>query len=361
MLQVLNLLPQIPIDISFQTQIPLTIAYCPESSIYRRWCPEQISVSPLRKEVRASCTLSKVLGRVTHQPSEGLDCPLSLAPSDNSVGSGRSQGSRHRSHNHARSITPAHSQQSGSVGSVAGHHLVHSHATEDGEVSSSESKLSHDEGDGAGEDDNAKEDKGRIETSSDGQVESDGEEGQECPHTQDTLTSISQVFSRHDYTDQESDPGEKIQSIWRKQCPKSPKEDSPIKESSESSSEEELPMDEALHDEARQKAQLLDTCFDAWHHNKIAKGIVGWATRDTMICDLPKHGKMQPNHPDPMGLPLDYMGECQVFDSIQSNIYDLCRFYALGMIGDLPEFPSPQEPVTHGQIKDLLKLAYSIG
>ena len=35
-LQVLNLLPQIPIDISFQTQIPLTITYCPESSIYRR-------------------------------------------------------------------------------------------------------------------------------------------------------------------------------------------------------------------------------------------------------------------------------------------------------------------------------------
>ena len=27
-LQVLNLLPQIPIDILFQTQIPLTIAYC---------------------------------------------------------------------------------------------------------------------------------------------------------------------------------------------------------------------------------------------------------------------------------------------------------------------------------------------
>ena len=29
-LQVLNLLPQIPVDISFQTQIPLTIAYCPD-------------------------------------------------------------------------------------------------------------------------------------------------------------------------------------------------------------------------------------------------------------------------------------------------------------------------------------------
>ena len=35
-LQVFNLLPQIPMDISFQTQIPLTITYCQESSIYRR-------------------------------------------------------------------------------------------------------------------------------------------------------------------------------------------------------------------------------------------------------------------------------------------------------------------------------------
>ena len=80
-----------------------------------------------------------------------------------------------------------------------------------------------------------------------------------------------------------------------------------------------------------------------------------------MICDLPKHGKMQPNHPDPMGPPLDYMGECQVFDGIQSDIYDLCRFYTLGTTGDPPEFPSPQEPVTRGQISDLLKLAHSIG
>ena len=86
-LQVLNLLPQIPIDISFQTQIPLTIAYCPESSIYRRWHPEQVGVSPLHKEIRASHTLSKVLGRVTHQPSEGSGHPTSPAPSDHSTGS----------------------------------------------------------------------------------------------------------------------------------------------------------------------------------------------------------------------------------------------------------------------------------
>ena len=40
-LQVLNPLPQIPVDVSFQTQIPLTIAYCLESPVYRRWHPKQ--------------------------------------------------------------------------------------------------------------------------------------------------------------------------------------------------------------------------------------------------------------------------------------------------------------------------------
>ena len=88
MLHVLHLLPQIPMDISFQTQIPLTIAYCLESSIYRRWHSEQGAVSPLCKEVRASQTLTKGLGGVTHQGSEGVDCPPSPAVSDGSVGSG---------------------------------------------------------------------------------------------------------------------------------------------------------------------------------------------------------------------------------------------------------------------------------
>ena len=247
------------------------------------------------------------------------------------------------------------------MGSAASHHSVRSHATEDSEVSSSESKPSHDEGDSTRENDNAKEDKGRIKTSSDGQVASDGKEGQECPHTQDTLTSISQVFGGYEDTDPESDPREKIQFVWQKQHPKSPKENSPFKESSKSSSEEEPPMDKAFHNEARQKAWLLDTCFDAWHHNKIAKSITGWVIRDTMICDLPKHRKTQPNHPDPVGPPLGYMEECQVFDAIQSNIYDLCSFYTLGMTGDLPEFPVPWEPVTRGQVRNLLKSTHSIG
>ena len=79
-----------------------------------------------------------------------------------------------------------------------------------------------------------------------------------------------------------------------------------------------------------------------------------------MICNLPEHGKVQPNHPDLVGLPLDYMHKRQVFDGVRSDIYDLCWFYILWMTGDPPEFPAPQEPTTHGQIRDLLKLAHAI-
>ena len=83
-------------------------------------------------------------------------------------------------------------------------------------MSSSESDSSQDEGDGAEEEDNAEEDKGRIKTSSDGQEASNGEDGQEHPHTQDTLTSVSQLFGEHEDTDPKSDPTEKVPSAWQK-------------------------------------------------------------------------------------------------------------------------------------------------
>ena len=80
-LQVLNLLQQIPVDILFQAQIPLTITYCPESSVYRRWCPKQGRVSPLCKEVRASQTLTKVLGgSPTNQMRKWTIPHLQLSP-----------------------------------------------------------------------------------------------------------------------------------------------------------------------------------------------------------------------------------------------------------------------------------------
>ena len=220
-LQLPNLLPQIPVDISFQTQIPLTIAYCLESSIYRRWCPKQGGVSPLHKEVRASWTLSKVLGGASHQPSEGVDCPPSPAVSGNSVRSGRLQGSRDQSCSHAQSIASSRSLQSGSA---------HFQVTDSSRESISESELSHKEEDAPHEDESTKASKGEVEVLSDDQVASNSEEGQGHPQIQDTLTGVSQVFSTHKDTDSESNPKEKIQSVqWKRHQP-SPKEGMPPKD-----------------------------------------------------------------------------------------------------------------------------------
>ena len=101
-----------------------------------------------------------------------------------------------------------------------------------------------------------------MEVLSDGQVASNGDEGQ--GHAQNTLTGVSHIFGTHKETDEESDTEEMIQSTWQKWHQNSPKEDMPSKKSSESSSEEEQPTNEALHDKARQRAQQLDTSFNAW-------------------------------------------------------------------------------------------------
>ena len=293
-----------------------------------------------------------MLDGVTHQPNEGVDCPPSPAVSNNSAGLGGLWGSRDQSCSHAQSIASFRSQQSGSA---------QSQATDDSQETSSESELSHEEEDAPCEDEDLEAGKGEVEVLSDGQVTSNGEEGPGCPQIQNTLTGISHIFGTHEQTDAESNPREKIQFIWQKQHQSSPKGGTPSKDLSGSSSKEEQPTNEALCNKAQQRAQQLDTNFDAWQCKKIAKGITGWATRDTMICDLPEHGKVQPNHPDPVGLPLDYMGERQVFNCIRSDIYDLCWFYILGTTGNPPEFPAPQEPATHEQIRDLLKLACAIG
>ena len=231
---------------------------------------------------------------------------------------------------------------------AAGDQALQSWVTDDGQETSSKS-------DAPCGDEDAEISKGDAEVLSDGQVASDGNEGQDHAQIQNTLTGVSHVFGTHEETDTESNTKEKIQSAWRKRSQPSPKEDTPSKDSCKSSSEEEQPTDKA-----RQWARQLDTNFDVWRRKKIAKGVAGWATRDTMICNLPKHGKVQPNHPDPVGPPLDYMGECQVFDGIQSDIYNLCQFYILGMTGDPPEFPAPREPATRRQIRDLLKSAHAI-
>ena len=79
-LRILPLLLQVSVDISYKMQIPLIIAYCPESSIYRRWHTGHGRVSSFHKEVRASRTLTKVLGSIHHQIAREWTTPR-LPPS----------------------------------------------------------------------------------------------------------------------------------------------------------------------------------------------------------------------------------------------------------------------------------------
>ena len=118
----------------------------------------------------------------------------------------------------------------------------------------------------------------KTNTLSDEQEVSESEDKQEHPHTQNIPTSVIQLFNEHEDTEPKSDSGEKVQATWQRQRKNSPQEGSPKKDSSRSSSsEEEPPTNEVLHNEARQKAKLLDTCFDAWHYDKITNNVVGWA------------------------------------------------------------------------------------
>ena len=358
-LHILPLLPHVPVDISYEMQIPLIITYFPESSIYRRWDTDHGGVSPFCKEVRASRTLTKVLGSIHHKKSEGVDCSLSPTASKASEGSGGSQGSRARSRSHSGSITSHRSHRLGST---------YSWNTKDDNESISGSEPSHTKEDAPRDDEHAEicegdgEVLGNGEVLGDGQVASNGKDGLGGFPTQNTHLGVSHIFGTHEETDGESVHEEGTPPKRQKQCQPSPKEETSSHESEESSSsEEEQLTDEALHDRCRQRVQHMDTNFNAWWCKKIAKGLRGWATRDTMICDLPEHRKVQPNHPDPVGLPLEYMHNHQAFEGIRSDLYDLCRFYALRMKGDPPEFPTPQEPMTHGQIRDLLKLACTIG
>ena len=75
-----------------------------------------------------------------------------------------------------------------------------------------------------------------------------------------------------------SDAKEDVPPKWKKWAPRTLKEDNPPKESSDSSSDDEQLMYEALHAKVRQKVWSLDTWFDAWCHKEIAAGTAGWAT-----------------------------------------------------------------------------------
>ena len=106
-------------------------------------------------------------------------------------------------------------------------------------------------------------------------------------------------------------------------------------------------------------AHLLDKNFSEWHDHMICKGHKDWDTCDKMLCnhmDPCKEGKS----PDPVGPSLEYMKYSSIFDPKKTNKYDLCCCYEVGLLWDLPTFPSPCEPATREQVRKFLLKARAL-
>ena len=107
-------------------------------------------------------------------------------------------------------------------------------------------------------------------------------------------------------------------------------------------------------------ACLLDKKFGEWLDHMISKGHNGWNMCDMMICDHTDPCK-EAKFPDPVGLPLEYVKHCGVFDPKKTNECDLCYFYQVGLSGDLPDFPLPHEPAIREWVSKFLLKAMALG
>ena len=76
----------------------------------------------------------------------------------------------------------------------------------------------------------------------------------------------------------------------------------------------------------------MDTDFSVWRDKKISKGLKQWYEWDKMTCNHIDPCK-EVKYPDPLGAPLDYMENCDVFKPIKTSEYDLYHFYQVGLTG----------------------------
>ena len=107
-------------------------------------------------------------------------------------------------------------------------------------------------------------------------------------------------------------------------------------------------------------ACLLDKDFSEWQDKRISEGLQQWDDCDKMTCDRTDPCK-EAKSPNLLGLPLDYMVSHGVFELKKTSEYGLCRFYQVGLSGDLPAFPLPHEPATHEQVSSLLLKSRALG
>ena len=96
-------------------------------------------------------------------------------------------------------------------------------------------------------------------------------------HSVHSGTEESSIASDHSNAETISNNGEEACPKRKTRPPKTQQVDYPPKELRDLPSDEELPTDEALCNQVRQKVWSLDTRFNAWHCKGSAEGSAKWA------------------------------------------------------------------------------------
>ena len=114
--------------------------------------------------------------------------------------------------------------------------------------------------------------------------------------------------------------------------------------------------DETRKCKAREYACRSDTAYVTWKEKQTSDGVKGIEERDQMVNDY-MDGKRKPKNPDPLGPPVSYMEDHGVFQPLTSptNTFGLCRFYRVDLNVPMPS--GPTSPAMAEHVKRLLLLA----
>ena len=114
--------------------------------------------------------------------------------------------------------------------------------------------------------------------------------------------------------------------------------------------------DETRKCKAHDYACRSDTAYAAWKEKQTSDGVKGIEERDQMVNDY-TGGKRRPKNPDPLGPPVSYMEDRGVFQPLTSptNTFGLCRFYRTDPNAPMPS--GPVSPATAEHVKRLVLLA----
>ena len=362
-LQVLELLPIIPLDISFHAPFPMMLAYSLESYSSQAWLENEGETYSLGEMARASHILSKKLERMAKQETGGDSpdkSPFQVCSCDSSAESTQPwPPSESPTHLTSRRPPEQNTSHESSANSAYSHstakdsHVSSGEGSKDKAISTTGNMSEHEEDGGSagmGSD---------CQGSGGNDLESKDESEGEGSNPEDSGSECGESCSENEEKGSGSSSGS---SPSESKAPKAKPNKPPPEASSEvdpnASQTPILPEldDKDLEDEWKSNhcdfVCSQDINFDEWRDCMISEGHEEWTKQDKMICDHADPHKWV-KHPDPLS-----MESKDAFKPIKTSEYGLCRFYKVGTSGDFSPFPAPRKPMKSDDMCHLLKMAH---